>query len=375
LLAGASDRIDNDLKSCLNGLMDKIAVLFGGRSGEHEISVLSAASMMDAADRSRHEIVPVGISKAGDWYHITADMHDLASLDDPRFDRLIPQDGRDGPYARRIDIGEFGRMADFAFPMLHGPYGEDGTVQGLFEMLGMPYAGCGVAASAISMDKIFTKELLVRAGLPTCRYVAVLAGAFAQNRGGILRGIEESIGFPVFVKPANMGSSVGVSRATDAETLAAAIGYAFKYDSRVIVEEAIIGRELEAAVLGNDEPAVGAVGEIIPPDGFYDYESKYRSGGAKLCVPADIPAAKADALRELAAAAFQALDGAGFSRVDFFLEEKSGKLLINEMNAIPGFTAYSMFPVLWKEAGVPYPALIERIIELGYERYHAKNHR
>lgn len=355
--------------------MDKIAVLFGGRSGEHEISILSAASMMDAVDRSQHEILPVGISKTGDWYHVMTDMSGLMSLDDPRFKSLIPLDGGDSPHARRIDIGEFGRMADFAFPMLHGPYGEDGTVQGLFEMLGMPYAGCGVAASAISMDKIFTKKLLVQAGLPTCRYVAVLARTFVRERNDILREIEANIGFPAFVKPANMGSSVGVSRAVDTDALAAAIDHALKYDSRVIVEEAIVGRELETAVLGNGKPEVGAAGEIIPPDGFYDYDSKYRSGAAKLCVPADIPAAKAEALRELAAATFQALDGSGFSRVDFFLEEKSGKLLINEMNTIPGFTAYSMFPVLWQEAGVSYPALIERIIELGYERYHVKNHR
>jgi D-alanine-D-alanine ligase len=355
--------------------MKRIGVIFGGRSREHEISVLSAASVMDAMDRGRYEVVPIGIGKSGEWFHITADMSGLRALDDERYAFLIPEAGRESGLARRIDIGEFLRLVDFAFPVLHGPYGEDGTIQGLFEMLDIPYAGCGVACSAISMDKIFTKEMLIRAGIPVCKHVATYAFDFARNRDGELNKIEGRLTYPVFVKPANMGSSVGVSKARDRETLAAAIDEALRYDSRVLVEKAAQGRELETAMLGNDEPRVGAVGEIISASEFYDYDAKYLSGSSELCIPADIPADVAREVGTLATAVYKTLGGAGFARIDFFYEEKSGKIYVNEMNTIPGFTAYSMFPLLWQAKGVAYSELIERIIGFGYERHLAKNNR
>ncbi|MDR2156221.1 MAG: D-alanine--D-alanine ligase [Clostridiales Family XIII bacterium] len=355
--------------------MNKIGIIFGGRSREHEVSVLSAASVMDAADRGRYEIVPIGINRSGEWFHITADMSGLKTLDDERLGFLIPGQGEETPVARRIDLGEFGRLVDFAFPLLHGPYGEDGTIQGLFEMLDMPYAGCNVACSAISMDKIFTKDMLIRAGLPVCRHVATYAFDFAQDRERELDGIGETLTYPVFVKPANMGSSVGVAKARDRDGLARAIEQALRYDSRVLIEEAVVGRELEAAVLGNEEPRVGAIGEIVCGSEFYDYNSKYKEGAAGLSIPADIPEQTAREIGALATRAYKTLGGAGFARIDFFLEENTGRIYLNEMNTIPGFTIYSMFPLLWQAKGVTYPELIERIIRLGYERHLAKNNR
>ncbi|MDR2610168.1 MAG: D-alanine--D-alanine ligase [Clostridiales Family XIII bacterium] len=356
--------------------MKKVAVLFGGRSQEHEISILSASAVIGALNAAGFEPVPIGIGKRGDWYHIISDMDGIVSLDDKRFRALIPNDGNEASEgATRIEPYELTRLADFAFPVLHGPYGEDGTVQGLFEMFGMPYAGCGVAASAIAMDKIFSKELLIRAGLPVCGHTAAYAKDFAARREQELCRIETELGYPVFVKPANMGSSVGVGRATDRAGLAAAIDEALKYDSRILIETEVKGRELETAILGNDDLQPGAVGEIVTESEFYDYDTKYRGSGARLDIPADIPERVRDEIRGLACAAFRTLGGSGFSRVDFFLEEGTEKVYINEMNTIPGFTRYSMFPLLWEANGVDFAELVERIVGLGYERHYAKNHR
>jgi D-alanine-D-alanine ligase len=349
---------------------DRIGVLFGGRSQEHEISVLSAASIMDAIDRDRHEVVPVAIAKDGAWYRIGSDMSGLCALDDPRMEGLIPGGEEDAAPAgaRPVDIAEFAASVDFVFPALHGPFGEDGTVQGLFETLGIPYAGCGVCASAISMDKIIAKELLSRAGIPVLDYAYTTADEYGADPRGSLARIEGALGYPVFVKPANMGSSVGVSRAAGRLELAAAIPDALRYDRRVLVEAESQGRELEAAVLGNGAPSVGAVGEIVTDGGFYDYDTKYRNNVFSLSIPADIPAHVEARIRDLALKTYRTLDGAGFARVDFFYTEKADAVYVNEMNTIPGFTQYSMFPRLWEAAGLAYPELIEKIIELGYER-------
>jgi D-alanine-D-alanine ligase len=352
----------------ING-KDRIGVLFGGRSQEHEVSVLSAASLMDAIDRDRHEVVPVAIAKDGGWYAIGSDMSGLRALDDPRMKRLIPGVGEgESSSGRPVDVASFAASVDFVFPMLHGPYGEDGSVQGVFETLGVPYAGCGVCASAISMDKIIAKDLLSRAGVPVLDYAYTTAAGYAADEPGELDRIEDALGYPVYVKPANMGSSVGVSRADCRGGLAEAIATALRYDRRALVETESLGRELEAAVLGNDAPRVGAVGEIVTGGGFYDYDTKYRSGAFELRVPAAIPADVEDRIRELTLLTYKTLDGAGFARVDFFHNEKAGEVYVNEMNTIPGFTQYSMFPRLWAAAGLAYPDLIERIIELGYER-------
>jgi D-alanine-D-alanine ligase len=381
----------------MNAVKDRIGVLFGGRSQEHEISVLSAASLMDAINRNKHDVVPVAIGKDGAWHLIRSDMSGLCRLDDPRMETLIPKRGgaedictaacqsafvtggsdtadsvqgkKEDLSAKPINIAEFAELVDFVFPMLHGPFGEDGTVQGLFETLGIPYAGCGVCGSAVSMDKIYTKKLLVDADIPVLHYAHTTAADYRADASGELRRIEGIVGYPVYVKPANLGSSVGVSRAGSRSELSAAIDEALRYDRRVLVEEEAGMREIEAAVLGNDVPSVGAVGEIVTDGAFYDYETKYKVKAFDLSIPADIPKEVDERIKDLALRTYKALDGAGFSRVDFFAGDTADEVYVNEMNTIPGFTQYSMFPRLWESAGLAYTDLIEKIIELGYERH------
>ena len=350
----------------------RVGIIFGGRSSEHEISVMSAASVIDAIDRQKYEPVPFYIGKKGTWYLAGIPLEGLTELDDPRIRKMAEN-------SRRVNIVDFDEMTDFAFPLLHGPFGEDGTIQGLFEMLGKPYAGCGVTASAMSMDKILTKEIWEEEGLPVGDFTFT---SRCECEGGTKDGIakeaariESVLPYPIFVKPANMGSSVGVSRAEDLAELEAAIETALKYDRRVIAEQTINGRELEIAVTGNDFPDTSAIGEIIPDAVYYDYDSKYRSGGTKLFIPADIPREVASDIEALAVKAYKALDGAGFARVDMFYDEGNGYIYLNEMNAIPGFTRYSMFPLLWQEKGVGFTEIVDRIIELGYERHFFANNR
>ena len=352
----------------------RLGIIFGGKSDEHEISILSASSIIDAVDRLKYEVIQIGISKAGGWYLITDDMSDISSLSDERIKTLIPS-GSERDDAKKLKLGEFADLMDFAFPVLHGPFGEDGTIQGLFEMLELPYAGCGVTSSALSMDKIFTKEMWIRAGLPVCRHKAVNAYDIENNRDAVLKDVETLLGYPLFIKPANMGSSVGITKAWNMEELINGAYEALNYDSRIIIEEEIKGREFETGVLGNNTVQAAEVGEIVTAGKFYDYESKYRDGSTRLYIPADIPDSTVEEVRLLAVKAFKTLDGSGFSRVDFFMEEETGKIYLNEMNTIPGFTRFSMFPLLWKESGLEYGQLIERIIELGYERYYTKNNR
>jgi D-alanine-D-alanine ligase len=353
--------------------MTRIGILFGGRSEEHEISILSAASVVGAIDGTKYEPVLIGIDKDGRWFLVEDRMDGLKAPDDPRVKTLIR--GEAGDPRRPLNPGDLPALVDFAFPVLHGPYGEDGKTQGLLEMLDLPYGGCGVTASAIAMDKIFTKEIWMRAGLPVCRHTVLRRLAYEADPKGERARVERELGYPIFVKPANLGSSVGIGKARDEAALARAIENAFLHDDRLIAEEAVDGRELETGVLGNAEPLVSVVGEIALDTEFYDYDAKYRSDATKLFVPADIPPETAETIRALARKAYVALNAEGFARVDFFLDRKTGKALLNEINTIPGFTAYSMFPVLWRETGVAYEALIERIIGLGYERHHAKNNR
>lgn len=353
----------------------RLGIIFGGKSDEHEISILSASSIIDAVDKSKYEVIQLGINKAGNWYLITDDMKGISSLNDSRIKTLIPSSDSERGGATSIKMGDLKDLLDFVFPVLHGPFGEDGTIQGLFEMMDLPYAGCGVTSSALSMDKIFTKEIWIRAGLPVCRHESVNIYDIENNRDTVLKEIEISMGYPLFIKPANMGSSVGITRAGNINELINAVDEALKYDNRVIIEEEIRGRELETAVLGNNIVKAAEVGEIVAAGTFYDYESKYCDGSTKLFVPADIPDSKSEEIRKLAVKAYKALGGNGFARVDFFMEDETGRIYLNEMNTIPGFTEFSMFPSLWMEAGLEYGQLIERIIELGYERYNAKNNR
>ncbi|MDR0852780.1 MAG: D-alanine--D-alanine ligase [Clostridiales Family XIII bacterium] len=349
--------------------MIRLGLIFGGRSGEHEISILSAASIAGALDRSKYEVIPIGIDKNGKWRKVTADMNGITSLDNPRLPKLIPQ-------SEPISFDEVQRTIDFAFIILHGPYGEDGTIQGLFEMMDKPYAGPGVVSSAVSMDKIFTKDIWIRAGLPVCKHVFFTAFDYKTDGEAQIDLIEKSLPYPVFVKPANLGSSVGITKAANHGELVLAVEKALKYDRRIIVEEGIDGRELEVAVLGNEVPETGAIGEIMPENEFYDYEAKYSSSDTKLSIPAEnVPADIEEKIYDIVKRAYRAVDGEGFSRVDTFYVEETGEVFLNEINTLPGFTNFSMFPSLWKAKGVEYSDLVERIIDLGFERYNAKNNR
>ncbi|MCL1808743.1 MAG: D-alanine--D-alanine ligase [Clostridiales bacterium] len=348
--------------------MTRLGIVFGGRSGEHSVSLMSATSVIGALDASKYEVVCIGITRQGEWKLYSGP---AACIESGEWERT----------AKPFNAGDLKKEIDFAFPVLHGPYGEDGTIQGLFEMLDVPYAGCGVLASALAMDKIVAKELFKADGLPVCRHMAVAAEELAgaeRLADRIEDRIEDCFSgkYPLFVKPSNMGSSVGISKVKHRGGLAAALDEAARHDRRIIVEEGIAGRELETAILGNASPEAAVVGEVLPSAEFYDYAAKYLDGGkSKICVPADIPQETAEEVRATAVKAYKALDCSGFARVDFFLEEGTGKVFLSEVNTIPGFTKYSMFPLLWQGAGLAYPRQLERIVEFGNERYYAKNHR
>jgi len=315
----------------------RVAVLYGGRSGEHEVSIRSAESVMAAMDRARYQILPVFISKEGRW--------------EPR--PILPEPGANP------DI-------DVVFPVLHGTFGEDGTVQGLLELADLPYVGGGVLASSVSMDKDVMKRLCREAGLPVVDYLL-------QQRGALdVAAVERRFRYPVFVKPANLGSSVAVSKARDRAELEAAFALAAQYDRKVIVERAIAGRELECAVLGNERPEASLPCEIIPSREFYDYEDKYLLDRAQLLVPAALAPEQTEAVRRLAEACYRAVECEGMARVDFLLEAATQAIYINEINTIPGFTSISMFPRMWEATGLPYPRLIDRLIELALERHAAR---
>ena len=356
--------------------MIKLGIVFGGRSGEHEISLLSSASVIRAIDKTRYEVVPIGITKEGRWllYDGATEKIEDGSWQQEAEAALAKDPEKYGFALMGTEKGALKTRIDFALPILHGPYGEDGTIQGLFEMIDIPYGGCGVTGSALAMDKILAKTLFEQAGLPQGPYVIAFREEWEQTQAIVIDRVETELLYPVFVKPSNMGSSVGITKAKDRGSLIEAISLAAQFDRRLLIEQGIDCRELETGVLGNYQAKASAVGEILPSAEFYDYKAKYFDGGkSKICIPADIPAQTAQELRSLAVTAYQALDCAGFARVDFFMEKQTGKLFINEINTIPGFTKFSMFPLLWEEAGVAYPELIERIVELGYERYHAKN--
>jgi len=341
----------------------KVALLFGGRSGEHEVSLRSAASVAEGL-AARHEVLPVLVCKAGGWL-LQEGATPRPAGGEPVFLAPTPQDG--GRLRRLSDARELARP-DVYFPVLHGTYGEDGTVQGLFELAGVPYVGAGVAASAASMDKAIMKSLFAQAGLPQVEH-RVLAGRDAATEARLV----DDLGLPLFVKPANLGSSVAVSKVKTREALAPALALAFSYDRKVLVERGHDVREIEVGVLGNDEPAASLPGEIVPDREFYDYDSKYAADSrTELVIPARIDAALTAAVQSLGTAAFRAVDAAGFARVDCFLERASGRLLLNEINTIPGFTSISMYPKLWQASGVSYPDLLARLVTLGIERHQAR---
>ena len=354
----------------------RVGVIFGGRSGEHEVSLASAASVIRALDPEKYEAVPIGIGKDGRWLAgspaqkmLPGTLSDVLREGrrvnlpaDPSVAGLVPMDGNPAG-SMRVDV---------VFPVLHGTYGEDGTVQGLLELTGLPYVGSGVTGSAVGMDKDMQKRLFLQAGLPTGDFIAVLRSEWEKSRAAVIARIKKKFRFPVFVKPATLGSSVGMTKAHNAAELPAAMDFASEFAPKIIVERAIRGREIEVSVLGNDDPKASVPGEIIPHREFYDYTAKYLEDGTRLEIPAKLTRAQVRKFQDHAVRAFRCLECRGMARVDFFLEKPSGRILLNEVNTIPGFTSISMYPKLWEASGIPYPELIDRLIELALEDHREK---
>ncbi|MGA2652673.1 MAG: D-alanine--D-alanine ligase family protein [Terracidiphilus sp.] len=378
----------------------RVGILFGGRSGEHEVSLLSAASVLKAIDRKKFEVVPIGISKDGHWLAAGEAQNLLVGDQSTVARRLRAGDPDTTPGAKLLQEGIPTLLApepvekgvalsagstrpasanlDVVFPVLHGTFGEDGTIQGLFELAGIAYVGSGVLGSAAGMDKDVMKRLFANARLPIVKHVTLLRAEWEKTPRKAIAQVESTLKYPVFVKPANLGSSVGISKAHDRKELGPALNEAAKYDRKLIVEQGVGGktakaRELEVAVLGNDDPKASVVGEIVPGKEFYDYEAKYLSEGSVPVIPAKLTRAETKQIREMAVAAFRACDLSGLARVDFLMEsDGKRRIYLNEVNTMPGFTQISMYPKLWEATGLPYTELLTRLIELGLERHEEK---
>lgn len=361
----------------------RVGVLFGGRSAEHEVSLVSAASVLRGLDPEKYQVIPIGITKEGRWVlprALSPSKRDSVRHSDLRHALtdgqavVLPAEASEGTL-RPIEPSPSPVPAqlDVIFPVLHGTFGEDGTVQGLLELADIPYVGAGVLGSAVGMDKEVQKRLFAEAGLPVTKHVCVRRHEWEANPAAVLATVRRRMSFPMFVKPANLGSSVGITKVRAAARLPAAIEHAFEFDRKILVEQGITGRELEVSVLGNDEPQASLPGEVIPAREFYDYTAKYLEETTKFVVPAKLKPRQIHRLQELAVAAFRATECAGMARVDFLLDRRTGKIYLNEINTIPGFTAISMYPKLWEASGLPYPALLDRLIELALERHREKS--
>jgi D-alanine-D-alanine ligase len=356
----------------------RVGLLYGGRSGEHEVSVLSANSVITAIDKDKYEVYPIGITKDGQWLPGQLPQPLVASQD---LQVRLLNDGTtagDNTAALTLENRE-GRMLsslcetlDVIFPVMHGPFGEDGTIQGLLEVMNIPYVGGGVLASAVGMDKAIMKAVFQQKGLPVGAYLVYLRKELA-NFPRVATEVESELGYPCFVKPANLGSSVGISKAHDRESLQRALVYAAEFDRKIVVEKMLTGREIECAVLGNDEPQASVPGEVIPCAEFYDYEAKYVLGDSKLVIPAELTPELVVKVQALAVRAFKAVDCSGLARVDFFADGAANRLYINEINTLPGFTRISMYPKLWEATGIEYVDLIDRLIQLALERFDDRN--
>jgi D-alanine-D-alanine ligase len=385
----------------------RVGILFGGRSGEHEVSLLSAASVLNAIDKEKYEVVPIGITKDGRWltaeyaeYLLTGKLvlepRNLRAGDPEttspaavlaRGEAVVvppePVHRHSGLVPFQTDAELMRRASDRAinvdviFPVLHGTFGEDGTIQGLLELADIPYVGAGVLGSAAGMDKDIMKSLFIAAGIPIVKHVTILRAAWANDPKKVQKLVESKLIYPVFVKPANLGSSVGISKAHNRKELGPAIEEAAKFDRKIVIEQGVGGkkekaREIECSVLGNDEPSASVPGEIVPGKEFYDYAAKYVDEGSQLIIPAKLTKAETKKVQDLALAAFQAVDCSGLARVDFLMDPKTRKIYLNEINTMPGFTAISMYPKLWAASGLAYPDLIDRLIQLGIERHEDK---
>lgn len=369
----------------------RVGVIFGGQSGEHEVSIISARAVMAGLDRDRYEVVPIGITKNGRWI---AGEHAPARLEAEADPALLPGGPQeagmthdalrhtaggpagDASSARgalttvdsQFSILNAASSIDVVFPVLHGPRGEDGTVQGLLELAGVPYVGCGVLASAVGMDKAMMKHAFAAAGLPLLPWLLVRRIDWEREPQLQIERIEAQLTYPVFVKPANMGSSVGISKARDRVQLERGMVEAARYDRRIVVEQGIDAREIEVSVLGNDEPQASVPGEVVPSNEWYDYTAKYLGGESQILIPAPVPTERREQIRRLGIRAFQAVDGGGLARVDFLLDRSNGTLYINEVNTMPGFTPVSMYAKMWEASGLSYVRLLDRLIELALDR-------
>jgi D-alanine-D-alanine ligase len=349
----------------------KVGVLFGGRSGEHEVSLASAASVIRGLDPDKYEAVPIGITKDGHWLvgsgaqkmlgDVLRGGRRVIMMADPTEAALMPMDRGSG--AQRLDV---------IFPVMHGTFGEDGTIQGLLELAGLPFVGAGVLGSAIGMDKDVAKRLCQCAKIPVVPWITVHRADWEKKPEEIQKKVEEKFEYPVFVKPATLGSSVGMSKVHSAKEFAAALDLAAEFGMKILVEKSVTAREIEVSVLGNSEPQVSIPGEIVPHREFYDYAAKYLEQGTQLLIPAELKPAQAKKIQTFAIEAFRALELSGMARVDFFLEKKGGKIFLNEVNTIPGFTSISMYPKLWEASGVPFRDLIDKLIELALELHREK---
>lgn len=344
----------------------RVGVLFGGRSGEHEVSLVSAASVIRGLDPDKYEAVPIGITKDGHWLigegaakmlpEVLKTGRRVMLMADPTEAALMPLDR--GAGAQRLDV---------IFPVLHGTYGEDGTIQGMLDLAGLPYVGAGVLGSAIGMDKDVAKRLCQNAGIPVVPWVTVHRWQWEKDPAAVKSEIEENFSYPVFVKPATLGSSVGMTKVHKAEELGPALDLACEFGMKILVEKAVSAREIEISVLGNHEPKASVPGEIVPHREFYDYTAKYLEDGTQLVIPAQLKPAQVQKIQSLAVQAFRALELAGMARVDFFLEKKGNKLYLNEVNTIPGFTSISMYPKLWEASGISFRQLIDKLIDLAFD--------
>lgn len=356
----------------------RVGVIFGGRSGEHEVSLVSATSIINALDPSKYEVVPVGITKEGKWLSSAEVLHALRSgmteltagekmvLPDPTRKGLVAVSGPGGTQGEtRLDV---------IFPVIHGTYGEDGILQGLLELAGIPYVGAGVLASSVGMDKVVQKELFRLAKIPIAPFFSFITPDYHSNTKKIISIIEKKIGYPCFIKPANSGSSVGISKSHNRKELVHDIEYAAQYDRKLIVERGVRNaREIECSVLGNDSPRASIPGEIIPSNEFYDYDAKYIDGKSIAVIPAKLPATVVRKIQAMAIQAFKIIDCSGMARVDFFVSRRSGGIYLNEINTIPGFTSISMYPKMWEASGVSYAQLLDELIRLAIERYEQRN--
>jgi len=349
----------------------RVGVLFGGRSGEHEVSLASAASVIRGLDPDKYEAVPIGITKDGHWLigegavkmlpEVLKGGRRVMLAADPTEAALVPLDR--GAGAQRLDV---------IFPVMHGTFGEDGTIQGMLELAGIPYVGAGVLGSAVAMDKDVAKRLMKAAGIPVVPWMAVPRWRWEKEPEAVRAEIEKEFEYPMFVKPATLGSSVGMSKVHSAEELAPALNLACEFGMKVMVEKAMVAREIEVSVLGNHEPVASVPGEIVPHREFYDYTAKYLEEGSQILIPADLKPAQVEKIQKMAVEAFRALELSGMARVDFFLDKATGKLYLNEANTIPGFTSISMYPKMWEASGIPFRELIDKLIELAFEAHAEK---